>query len=585
MNTKEMDKKHKEAIKLMHTDEMLQDGAEILMDLANLGHIDSIEQLVYIFLDQQDFDAVESYINCAKDPNTPIILYLKARLIEERDGEESALESFRIAAAHGSPNAILTMFNIAIWDENVVDAELYFEKLKDHENFLSILSEPTTLKDLHEQLEEINLDYSEEEKIANEIHEILTCEPFNIESVINILEELNLSIPAKALVTALTLLQFTSFDLAEYEREAQQEEFEEFYTEHEELFLQYGFHELSLSWVCDDEERALYITAVKVKAYQSGDSLARLLIQMFDDSFAYPYSVTNGESIIRDLSALESKNLIEEWLVFVNNDLEPLQEIVSVSAGEESEDSSDTEAWFQNLTDKHGDLYSEENLFSMEGDFFRRRYGFSFWSDHNNISSCSKCDLKIAECQLADCHRSVYGFSTDHDADLYCWTDPTGYAKVIDGDIDSNISDSLSVGAYRKVPYIAGYINSPIAIANTSGIEEGFGEKEGYATEYIRDLQEDANYSFRELNTQENSKYIVVAWIDCQLGKDNTDLFEKAMDSVKQYLGSESVYEPTTHNFHDVFAVSLFAGHWELGFRRWLKSRLDKAMEAKALTN
>ena len=119
-------------------------------------------------------------------------------------------------------------------------------------------------------------------------------------------------------------------------------------------------------------------------------------------------------------------------------------------------------------------------------------------------------------------------------------------------------------------------------IANTSGIEEGFGEKEGYATEYIRDIQEDANYSFKELNTQENSKYIVVAWIDCQLGKDNTDLFEKAMDSVKQYLGSESVYEPTTHNFHDVFAVSLFAGHWDLGFRRWLKSRLNKAMEAKA---
>jgi hypothetical protein len=59
------------------------------------------------------------------------------------------------------------------------------------------------------------------------------------------------------------------------------------------------------------------------------------------------------------------------------------------------------------------------------------------------------------------------------------------------------------------------------------------------------------------------------------------------MDSVKQYLGSESVYGPTTHNFYDVFAVLLFAGHWELGFRRWLKSRLDKAMEAKTkvLTN
>ncbi len=571
----------------MSADETCQDGADILMDLAKLGHIDSIEQLVYIFLDQQDLDFAEKYINCAKDPNIPIILFLKARLIQERDGDESALESFRIAVDHGSPHAILTMFNIAIWDENVVDADLYFEKLKDHEEFLSILSEPTTLEALQEQLEEIKLDYSEEEKIANEIHRILTCEPVVIELVIYMLEKLNLSIQAKALVTALTLLQFTSFDLAEYEREAQQEEFEEFYTEHEELFLRYGFQELSLSWACDDEERALYITAVKFKAYQSGDSLVRLLIEMFDDSFAYPYSVTSGESIIRDLTALDYKNLIEEWLVFVNDDLEPLQEIISVSSGEESEDCSNTEVWFQNLTNKYGDMYSQENLFSLEGDFFKRRYGFSFWSDYNNVSSCSKCDLKIADCLLADCRRSVYGFSTDNDADLYCWSDPTGGAKVIDSDIDCNISNSLSVGAYRKVPYIAGYLNSPIAIGNASGVGEGFGEKKGFTTEFIRDLQEDANYSFKALNTQENNRYIVVAWLDCQLGKNNVDLFEKAMDSVRQYLDSESVYEPNTHNFHDVSAVSLFAGHWEMGFKRWLKSRLDKALEAKtkALTN
>jgi hypothetical protein len=273
--------------------------------------------------------------------------------------------------------------------------------------------------------------------------------------------------------------------------------------------------------------------------------------------------------------------LIEEWLAFVNDDLEPLQEIVSVSSGDESEDYSDTESWFQNLIDENGDL------FSQEGDFFRRRYGFSFWSDYDNISICTKCDLKIADCQLADCRRSVYGFSTDNDADLYCWTDPTGGAKVIDGDIDSDLSHSLSIGAYRKVPYIAGYVNSPIAIANTSGVEDGFGEKKGYATELIRDLQKDGRYSFKELNTQENDRFIIVAWIECQLGQDNMESFEKAMDSVKQYLSSESVYEATQHNFREVFSVSLFAGHWELGFKRWLKSRLDKAMEAKtnALTN
>ena len=587
MKANEMDRKHQEGIKLMHTDETLQDGAEILMELANFGHIDSIEQLVYIFLDQEEFDVAESYINCAKDPNTPIILYLKARLIEERDGEESALESFRVAAEHGSPNAIVTMFGIAIEEENIGNAEFYFEKIKDHETFLSRLSEPTTLAELCEQLEEIKLEYSEEEKIANEIHRILTDEPVVIELVIYMLEKLNLSIPAKAMVTALILLQFTNFELDEDDRQSQQEEFEEFYKEYEDLFLRHVFKELSLSWVCDDEERALYITAVKVMAYQSGDSLARLLIEKFDDSFAYPYLATSGESIVRDLGSLDSKNLIKEWLAFVNGDIEPLQEIISVGAGEESEDHSDTESWFQNLTDEYGDLYSQANLFSQEGDSFSRRYGFSLWSDHNNVSSCSKCDLKIVDCQLTDCHRSIYSFSTDHDADLYCWTDPTDGAKVIDGDIDSNISDSLSIGAYRKVPFIVGYVSSPIAIANTSDIGDGFGQKKGYSTDYIRDLQEDGRYSFKELNTQENDRYIIVAWIECQLGKDNMDSFEMAMDSVKQYLSSESVCESTQHNFHEVFAVSLFAGHWELGFKRWLKSRIDKAMEAKtnALTN
>ena len=559
MNPEEMDQKHQEGIKLMNTDEMSQDGAEILMELANLGHTDSIEQLVYLFLVQRDLDEAEKYIKFAEDP-----MHAK-----------SVLESFRIAVDHGSPHAILTMFNIAIWDQNIIDAELYFEKLKDHEKLLSILSEPTTLEALQEELEELKREYSEEEKLADEIHRILTAEPVVVELVIYMLEKLNLSIPTKAMVIALTLLQFTRFELDEDDGELQQEGFEEFYKEHEELFLRYGFQELSLSWVCDEEERALYITAVKVKAYQSGDSLARLLIEKFDDSFAYPYSVNSGESIVQDLSSLDSKNLIEEWLVFVNHDLEPLQEIVSVSAGEESEDHSDTESWFQNLIDEYGDL------FSQEGDFFTRRYGFSFWSDYDNISSCTKCDLKIAECQLADCRRSVYGFSTSHDADLFCWTDPTGSAKVIDGDMDSDISHSLSIGPYRKVPYIAGYVNSPIVIANTSGVEDGFGEKKGYATELIRELQKDGRYSFKELNTGENDRFIIVAWIECQLGKDNMDSFEKAMDSVKQYLSGESAHEATQHNFHEVYAVSLFAAHWELGFKRWLKSRLDKATGAK----
>ena len=221
----------------MNTDEMSQDGAEILMELANLGHTDSIEQLVYLFLVQRDLDEAEKYIKFAEDP-----MHAK-----------SVLESFRIAVDHGSPHAILTMFDIAIWDQNIIDAELYFEKLKDHEKLLSILSEPTTLEALQEELEELKREYSEEEKLADEIHRILTAEPVVVELVIYMLEKLKLSIPTKAMVIALTLLQFTRFELDEDDGELQQEGFEEFYKEHEELFLRYGFQEHSLSCVCDEE--------------------------------------------------------------------------------------------------------------------------------------------------------------------------------------------------------------------------------------------------------------------------------------------------------------------------------------------
>lgn len=573
MKTKIMDQKFHEGITLMNTDGKRQDGAEILMELANHGHIDSIEQLVYIFFDQKELDVAEDYINCAKDQNIPIILYLKARLIEERDGKKSALESFRLAAAHGSPHAILTMFNIAIEDRNVVDANLYFEKLKDYKSYLSILSEPLTVEALHEKLEEIKFDHGEEMNIASEIHRILTAEPVNIELVINMLEKLNLSLPAKVTISALALIQFTRLDLDEDDHEIQQEEFEEFFKEYEEQFFWDGLQGLSVSWFDGTKARALYITAVKVKAYQSGDFLARLLIKKFDDSFAFPFLATSGESIIRDLSALDSKNLSEEWLAFVNDDVEPLQDIISVSLGEYGEDYSQTESWFQDLTDKH------EDLFSQEGAFFSRRYGFSFWSNHNYVSSCSKCEKRIADCQLVDCLRSVYSFSTSMDTDLYCWTDPTGGAKIIDGQIHSHISETLSIGTYRKVPYIAGFIHAPISIANDSGIWEGFAEKKGYATKDILDLQEDANYSFKELNTPENDRYIVVAWIECQLGQDNMDLFEKAIDSVKRYLNGETFFEPNLEKFQEVYAVSLFAGNWESGFKRWLKLLLQQAIQ------
>lgn len=283
MNPEEMDQKHQEGIKLMNTDEMSQDGAEILMELANLGHIDSIEQLVYVFLDQKDFDDAESYINCAKDPNTPIILYLKARLIEERDGEESALESFRIAADYGSPNAILTMFNLAIWDENVVDAEFYFEKVKNHEKFLSKLSDPTTLEDLHEQLEEIKREYIEEEKPAESLVESLNNEDFQefYESLSRRVGETDKSLASKfAKALILERIIMSTSDLSEISTVLNETNF---FAGHPEYELLIEVDDDKAIKIDEYEKLLSFISLVKLEVFESGDSLLTAVLDSWDN--------------------------------------------------------------------------------------------------------------------------------------------------------------------------------------------------------------------------------------------------------------------------------------------------------------
>lgn len=274
----------------MNTDEMSQDGAEILMELANLGHIDSIEQLVYVFLDQKDFDDAESYINCAKDPNTPIILYLKARLIEERDGEESALESFRIAADYGSPNAILTMFNLAIWDENVVDAEFYFEKVKNHEKFLSKLSDPTTLEDLHEQLEEIKREYSEEEKPAESLVESLNNEDFQefYESLSRRVGETDKSLASKfAKALILERIIMSTSDLSEISTVLNETNF---FAGHPEYELLIEVDDDKAIKIDEYEKLLSYISLVKLEVFESGDSLLTAVLDSWDNENSFGFA-------------------------------------------------------------------------------------------------------------------------------------------------------------------------------------------------------------------------------------------------------------------------------------------------------
>jgi hypothetical protein len=160
MQTKEMNIKFQEGVRLFE-EGSFQEGADIWTKLAKLGHVDSIEQLTYIFLDQKDFEYVNTLIQYAKKPNDPMILYLKARLIEESEGAEIALKSYIVAADAGSPNACLMMFYLLLEEENKHTAQIYLTQLAVHPDYLERLSPPVSFEQLKEELEDmVNGDHS-----------------------------------------------------------------------------------------------------------------------------------------------------------------------------------------------------------------------------------------------------------------------------------------------------------------------------------------------------------------------------------------------------------------------------------------
>ena len=180
MNTKEMDLKFQEGLKLWNAGNS-QECANIWMDLADYGHLDSIEQLAYIFLDQKEFEEVTRFIDCAKNPNEPIILYLKARLIEERDGIDAAMDSFKTAAEAGNPNSYLFLLEVAIEEKSIEDAKFCLSKLAEHSEFFGTPSNLTSYyKELQERAEELiaELSYSgANSDSANAVFKALALNP------------------------------------------------------------------------------------------------------------------------------------------------------------------------------------------------------------------------------------------------------------------------------------------------------------------------------------------------------------------------------------------------------------------------
>ena len=90
-----------------------QEGADIFFELAYDGHLESINELVYMFLDQRDFKVVEELLECYPDANNPTILFLRAKMFEAVENLDNlgaeALNAYEKAAIAGSVHAAFTL--------------------------------------------------------------------------------------------------------------------------------------------------------------------------------------------------------------------------------------------------------------------------------------------------------------------------------------------------------------------------------------------------------------------------------------------------------------------------------------------
>jgi 3-methyladenine DNA glycosylase AlkC len=84
-----------------------QEAVELLFELSEGGHIDSLEELFEIFLGQGDYEIVEGLLADFPDANNPRFLFLRAKLIEESDSLD--LNAYIEAAESGSLSAMLAL--------------------------------------------------------------------------------------------------------------------------------------------------------------------------------------------------------------------------------------------------------------------------------------------------------------------------------------------------------------------------------------------------------------------------------------------------------------------------------------------
>ena len=91
MNSKEMDQKFQEGVKLWEAGQE-QEGAELWASQALLGHLDSITRLAQIFIDQREFEKSETYLKFAIDQSSPHVQNLRLEIANEREAENLRIE-------------------------------------------------------------------------------------------------------------------------------------------------------------------------------------------------------------------------------------------------------------------------------------------------------------------------------------------------------------------------------------------------------------------------------------------------------------------------------------------------------------
>jgi TPR repeat protein len=117
----------------LYSQDKHQEGADILFELAYDGHLDSINELAYIFLDQADFSVVEELLECYPDVNNPTILYLRAKMVEAVEALDNlsteTLKAYEKAAIAGSSNAALALVEYYVSKDRSV-ARKWFRRAK-----------------------------------------------------------------------------------------------------------------------------------------------------------------------------------------------------------------------------------------------------------------------------------------------------------------------------------------------------------------------------------------------------------------------------------------------------------------------